>query len=62
MGTAMLAQDQDVMDATQVKRHAVGNLTSGDEQTVEVTQEGNTETIIIQSTDPEVVYVPQYDT
>ncbi|MEM8728820.1 MAG: DUF3300 domain-containing protein [Pseudomonadota bacterium] len=65
MGTAMLAQSDDVMDAVQVKRteaDEAGTLTSNDQQTVEVTQEGDAgDTIIIQPTDPEVVYVPQYD-
>ena len=65
VGNAMLAQSDDVMDAVQVKRQAAndaGNLVSGDEQTVEVVQEGDTDTIVIQPTDPEVVYVPQYET
>ncbi|WP_412555342.1 DUF3300 domain-containing protein [Shimia sp. MIT1388] len=65
VGNAMLAQSDDVMAAVQVQRQAAdeaGNLVSGDEQTVEVVQEGDTETIVIQPTDPEVVYVPQYDT
>lgn len=61
IGTAMLAQDDDVMAAVQDMRkiaEEAGTLASGDEQTVEVTQD---ETIIIQPTDPEVVYVPQYE-
>jgi hypothetical protein len=66
IGTAMLAQDEDVLSAVQVMRaeaQAAGNLESGDEQTVEVTQEDNgDQTIIIQPADPQVVYVPQYDT
>lgn len=65
MGTAMLAQSDDVMDAVQVKREQAqeaGTLTSNDQQTVEVTQEGDAgDTIIIEPTDPQVVYVPQYD-
>ena len=65
MGNAMLAQSDDVMDAVQVMRAIAadsGVLESGEEQTVEVTQENNgDQTIIIQPTDPEVVYVPQYD-
>ncbi len=65
MGTAMLAQSDDVMDAVQVKRaqaQEAGTLTSNEQQTVEVTQEGDAgDTIIIQPADPEVVYVPQYD-
>ncbi|WP_299424652.1 DUF3300 domain-containing protein [uncultured Shimia sp.] len=65
VGNAMLAQSDDVMEAVQVKRQAAndaGNLVSGDEQTVEVVQEGDSDTIVIQPTDPEVVYVPQYET
>lgn len=64
IGTAMLAQDEDVMAAVQDMRKIAedaGTLTSGDEQTVEVTQDAGEETIIIQPADPEVVYVPQYD-
>lgn len=64
MGTVMLAQDDDVMAAVQDMRKIAadaGTLASGDEQTVEVTQDAGDETIIIQPTNPEVVYVPQYD-
>ena len=65
MGNAMLAQSDDVMDAVQVMReiaNETGALVSGEEQTVEVTQDNSgDQTIIIQPTDPEVVYVPQYD-
>ena len=60
MGTAMLAQSDDVLDAVQVMRDLAidsGALVSGEEQTVEVTQD---ETVVITPTDPEVVYVPQY--
>ncbi|MBE1284039.1 MAG: DUF3300 domain-containing protein [Rhodobacteraceae bacterium] len=64
IGNAMLAQSDDVMDAVQDMRQVAtetGALTSGEEQTVEVTQDAGDETIIIQPADPEVVYVPQYD-
>ncbi|WP_433989176.1 hypothetical protein SuNHUV7_34590 (plasmid) [Pseudoseohaeicola sp. NH-UV-7] len=66
MGNAMLAQSDDVMAAVQTMRaQAVnsGALISGEEQTVEVTQDEVTqaETVVIQPTNPEVVYVPQYD-
>ncbi len=51
MGTAMLAQSDDVMDAVQVMREQAqdaGTLNSNDQQTVEVTQEGDDgDTIII---------------
>ena len=62
MGNAMLAQSDDVMVAVQSMRtQAVnsGALISGKEQVVEVSED---QTVIIQPTDPEVVYVPQYDT
>lgn len=66
MGTAMLAQSDDVMDAVQVMRQAAtdtGALQDSEQQDVEVTQaEDGNQTIIIQPADPEVVYVPQYDT
>ena len=61
MGDAMNAQSDDVMDAVQVLRQQAvntGALVSGDEQTVEVDEDEN---IIVQPSDPEVVYVPQYD-
>ncbi|CAD0185835.1 hypothetical protein RUESEDTHA_02735 [Ruegeria sp. THAF57] len=61
MGTAMLAQSDDVMDAVQVMRDQAidsGALISGPEQTVEVTEE---ETVVITPTNTETVYVPQYD-
>ncbi len=64
IGDAMLAQSDDVMAAVQDMR-AIANengvLESGEEQTVEVTQDAGEETIIIQPADPQVVYVPQYD-
>lgn len=60
IGTAMLAQSDDVLAAVQTMRNQAinaGALLSGAEQTVSV-DEG---AVIIQPTDPEVVYVPQYD-
>lgn len=60
IGAAMLAQSDDVLTAVQTMRQQAvntGALVSGEEQTVEVTEEE----IIIQPADPEVVYVPQYD-
>lgn len=61
VGTAMLAQSDDVMDAVQVMRDQAidsGALVSGPEQTVEVS---NDDTIVITPTEPETVYVPQYN-
>lgn len=60
LGTAMLAQSDDVMDAVQVMRlNAInsGALVSGPEQTVETVDEE----VVITPTDPQVVYVPQYE-
>ncbi|MDU9003736.1 DUF3300 domain-containing protein [Sedimentitalea todarodis] len=61
MGDAMLAQSDDVMSGIQTMRQQAidsGALISGAAQTVEV---NNEDEVIIQPTDPEVVYVPQYD-
>ncbi|RLK10748.1 DUF3300 domain-containing protein [Ruegeria conchae] len=61
VGTAMLAQSDDVMDAVQVMRDQAidsGALVSGPEQTVEVSED---DTIVITPTEPETVYVPQYN-
>ncbi|WP_420586073.1 DUF3300 domain-containing protein [Ruegeria sp.] len=61
MGTAMLAQSDDVMDAVQVMRDQAidsGALISGPEQTVEVSDD---DTVVITPTNTETVYVPQYD-
>jgi hypothetical protein len=61
MGDAMNAQTDDVMNAVQTLRQQAvntGALVSGEQQTVDVDEDEN---IIVQPTDPEVVYVPQYD-
>lgn len=61
MGDAMLAQSDDVMNGIQTMRQQAidsGALISGAAQTVEVSNDNE---VIIQPTDPEVVYVPQYD-
>ncbi|MEM9843453.1 MAG: DUF3300 domain-containing protein [Pseudomonadota bacterium] len=61
IGTAMLAQSDDVMDNVQVMRNQAidsGALLTGEEQSVEVTED---EDVVITPTDPNVVYVPQYD-
>jgi len=60
LGNAFLAQQDDVMEAIQKLRKKAmdeGNLKSGDE--VNVTTEGDT--IVIVSTNPEVIYVPIYN-
>ena len=61
IGTAMLAQSDDVMNAVQVMRKQAinsGALVSGKEQKVETDEDDN---VAIVPTDPQVVYVPQYD-
>jgi hypothetical protein len=62
MGTAMLAQSDDVLDAVQVMRNVAidtGALVDTEQQVV--SRDAATETIVIQPADPQVVYVPQYD-
>jgi uncharacterized protein DUF3300 len=68
LGDAFLAQQKDVMDAVQrlrVKAKEAGNLKSGKEQTVktEAAPAGAPapQIIIIESKDPEVIYVPTYN-
>ncbi|MEN8258538.1 MAG: DUF3300 domain-containing protein [Thermodesulfobacteriota bacterium] len=60
LGNAFLAQEDEVMDMVQelrAKAEAQGNLTTTSEQKVIVEKE----TIIIESADPRVIYVPYYD-
>jgi len=62
LGDAFLAQQKDVMDTVQKlrqKAQAQGNLKSSEEQKVVVEKE--TKTIIIESANPQVVYVPTYN-
>lgn len=60
LGDAMLAQTDDLLDAVQRQRaraQATGYLTSNDAQVVE----DDGESISIEPADPEVIYVPTYD-
>lgn len=62
LGDAFLAQQKDVMDTVQKlrsKAEAQGSLKSNEEQKVVVEKE--TKTIIIESANPQVVYVPTYN-
>ncbi len=68
LGDAFLAQQKEVMDAVQrlrSKAKAAGNLKSSDQMSVKTEPAPSgapvTQTIIIESKDPEVVYVPTYD-
>jgi hypothetical protein len=61
IGAAMEAQTDDVMAAVQTMRNQAintGALISGEEQVVEV---DSNENVVIAPTNPQVVYVPQYD-
>jgi hypothetical protein len=64
LGDAFIGQQKEVMDTVQrlrTKAQAAGNLKSSTEQTVEVKQEAAVQTIVIQSNNPDVVYVPTYN-
>ena len=69
LGTAVVNQQNDVMDAVQAFRlqaYGAGNLSSNEQQTVsQETVESDSgaqrEVVVIQSANPEVIYVPQYD-
>ena len=60
LGDALLAQEKQVMDTIQMlrkKAQEAGNLKDNSQQKVVVEKE----TIVIQSTNPEVIYVPSYN-
>jgi hypothetical protein len=62
LGNAFLAQESDVMGAIQdLRRRAYqeGNLSSNDKQKVIFKSDG---TIVIEPVDPQIVYMPYYDT
>jgi Protein of unknown function (DUF3300) len=64
LGDAVLAQQPNVMDAIQrprSKAYATEKLRSAKEQKVTVRQEGNTQVVAIEPTNPGSVYVPYYD-
>jgi hypothetical protein len=64
LGDAMISQEQDVADSIQrlrAKAADVGNLKSGPQQTVTTQGSGGDRTIVIEPTNPEVVYVPSYN-
>jgi hypothetical protein len=61
LGDAFLAQQKDVMDTVQrlrAKAQAQGNLKTTKEQ--KVSTDKSTQTIIIESANPQVIYVPSY--
>jgi Protein of unknown function (DUF3300) len=62
LGNAFLAQESEVMGVIQDLRHTAyqeGNLSSNDQQKVIFKSDG---TIVIEPADPQIVYVPYYDT
>ena len=64
LGNAFLAQQSDVMDAVQrmrVKAKDNGNLKSTDQQKVETKVIESKSVVVIQPSNPEVVYVPSYN-
>src|SRR5438477_7606123 len=65
LGNAFLAQQQDVMDAVQrmrAKAQTKGALKTTQQQKVETEKvEGGKEVIVIESANPQYVYVPSYD-
>src|SRR4029450_7789702 len=64
LGDAMLGQQTELLDAVQIMRNKAndgGKLQSNDQVNVTVQQQASEPNIIvIESKDPEVVYVPQY--
>ena len=63
LGNAFLAQQSEVMDAVQVMRKKAkdkGALESNEQQKVEVQVVESKQVIVVESTNPEVIYVPSY--
>lgn len=64
IGTAYLSSKDKVSASIQrlrAKAQTAGNLKSNDQQKVTVSNEGGSQTVIIEPANPQVVYVPQYD-
>ena len=64
LGNAFLTQQGDVMDAVQRMRKKAqdnGNLKSGEQQRVETKVVEHKSVIVIEQSNPQVVYVPSYD-
>jgi len=64
LGNAFLTQQADVMGAVQHMRLSAqqqGKLTTTPQQQVATTTEGGQPTVVITPTNPEVIYVPEYD-
>lgn len=64
LGDAFLAQQQQVMDTVQTlraKADATGNLKSSEQQVVTTQTQGSQTIYVIESPQPEVIYVPTYN-
>src|SRR5262245_20763141 len=64
LGNAFLAQQSDVMDAVQrmrAKAKATGNLKSNEQMKVETKVVENKSVVVIEQSNPQVVYVPSYN-
>jgi hypothetical protein len=64
LGNAFLAQQNDVMEAVQrmrKKAQGLGNLKSTEQQKVETQVVESKQVIVIQQSNPEVIYVPSYN-
>ncbi len=64
LGNAFLAQQAGVMTAVQrmrQKAQAKGTLKSTEQQVVQTKTEGSTQVIVIEQSNPEVIYVPSYN-
>jgi len=64
LGEAFKANQQSVMAAIQALRqdaYVRGALDSNEYQTVSVQHDGNVQVVVVQPTNPQVVYVPQYE-
>ena len=64
LGNAFLAQQSDVMDAVQrmrKKAEETGNLKSSEQQKVETKVIENKQVIVVEQSQPDVIYVPSYN-
>ncbi len=64
LGDAFIGQQKEVMDTIQklrTKAKDAGQLSTNENQKVEVKQEGTTQVIVIESAQPNTVYVPVYN-
>ncbi len=64
LGSAFQADEPGVLEAVQrLRKQAVemGNLQSSEQMKVETEVQNNQEVVVVESVDPKVVYVPQYD-